>query len=82
MLPAPLKMPQVPQASKSPFREVRAYILFGTAVIATLVGGIGVWAASVDLAGAVLASGNVVVERQGGPHASRHNVADVLMQCS
>jgi HlyD family secretion protein len=49
-------------AQPSPFREVRAYIVFGIAVIATLLGGLGVWAATVDLAGAVLASGSVVVD--------------------
>jgi HlyD family secretion protein len=47
---------------RSPFREVRPYLAFGTLVIAVLVGGMGVWAESVDLAGAVLASGHVVVD--------------------
>lgn len=51
-----------PAKAPSPFREVRGYIVFGVAVIATLVGGLGVWAASIDLAGAVLATGNVVVD--------------------
>ncbi|HEX2839998.1 HlyD family type I secretion periplasmic adaptor subunit [Hyphomicrobium sp.] len=51
-----------PAKAPSPFREVRGYIVFGIAVIATLVGGLGVWAASIDLAGAVLATGNVVVD--------------------
>lgn len=48
--------------TQSPFHEVRAYVVFGIAVVATLVGGLGVWAATVDLAGAILASGNVVVD--------------------
>ena len=62
MLPATLKAPQAAGTPPSPFKEVRTYIVFGMAVIATLLGGIGVWAASVDLAGAVLASGSVVVD--------------------
>jgi len=51
-----------PAAAPSPFREVRGYIVFGLAVIVTLIGGLGVWAASVDLAGAVIAGGSVVVD--------------------
>jgi HlyD family secretion protein len=47
---------------RSPFREVRPYLAFGTLVIAVLVGGMGVWASAVDLAGAVLATGHVVVD--------------------
>ncbi len=46
----------------SPFREVRPYLLFGVTVVAVLAGGFGVWATSVDLAGAVLAGGSVVVD--------------------
>jgi HlyD family secretion protein len=57
-----LPPPNPPQKPASHFREVRAYIMFGLVVVATLLGGIGVWAASVDLAGAVLAGGNVVVD--------------------
>jgi membrane fusion protein, type I secretion system len=41
---------------------IRANILFGLAVSILLVGGIGAWAATTSLAGAVIASGNVVVE--------------------
>lgn len=53
-----------PAAAKepSPFREVRGYILFGLVIVATMVGGLGVWAATVDIAGAVLAMGSVVVD--------------------
>src|SRR5688572_30267642 len=58
-LPAPANASAKPG---SPFGEVRVYVMFGLAVIATLLGGLGVWAATVDLAGAVLASGNVVVD--------------------
>ena len=41
---------------------IRANILFGLAVSVLLVGGVGAWAATTSLAGAVIASGNVVVE--------------------
>ena len=41
---------------------IRANILFGLAVSILLVGGVGAWAATTSLAGAVIASGNVVVE--------------------
>ena len=41
---------------------IRANILFGLAVSVLLVGGIGAWAATTKLAGAVIASGTVVVE--------------------
>lgn len=57
-----LEGPMRPAAPASPFKEVRAYIVFGIAVVVTLLGGLGVWAASIDLAGAVLAAGNVVVD--------------------
>ena len=57
-----LEGPMRPAAPASPFKEVRAYIVFGIAVVVTLLGGLGVWAATIDLAGAVLAAGNVVVD--------------------
>ncbi len=41
---------------------IRANILFGLAVSILLVGGVGAWAATTSLAGAVIASGDVVVE--------------------
>src|SRR5262245_12559143 len=41
---------------------IRANIVFGMAVSILLVGGIGAWAATTSLAGAVIASGTVVVE--------------------
>lgn len=45
-----------------PSSDVRSYILGGTLVALLLVGGIGGWAATTDIAGAVLASGTVVVD--------------------
>jgi HlyD family secretion protein len=41
---------------------IRANVLFGLAVSTLLVGGVGAWAATTSLAGAVIAAGNVVVE--------------------
>ena len=41
---------------------IRANILFGLAVSVLLVGGVGAWAATTSLAGAVISSGTVVVE--------------------
>jgi HlyD family secretion protein len=55
-----LPPPSVP--APSPFSEARAYIIFGIVVIVILLGSLGVWAATVDLAGAVMAGGNVVVD--------------------
>lgn len=57
-----LPPPSVQAKQPSPFTEARAYIIFGLFVIVTLLGGLGVWAATVDLAGAVMAGGNVVVD--------------------
>lgn len=62
MNPEMLKLPQPPKTPASPFREVRGYIVFGIVVVATLFGGLGVWAASAELSGAILAVGNVVVD--------------------
>lgn len=56
------RTPSEPHRPKSPFAEVRRYILFGLAIIITLLGGIGVWAATVEISGAVLAMGSVVVD--------------------
>ena len=59
MHPAVLKSPLSPA---TPFSEARSYIVFGITVMILFFGGLGVWAATVDLAGAVLASGSVVVD--------------------
>jgi membrane fusion protein, type I secretion system len=49
-------------ASEKSDEGIRANILFGLTVSILLVGGIGAWAATTSLAGAVIASGTVVVE--------------------
>src|SRR5438552_16831057 len=43
-------------------RSIRAHIRIGLALVAGLVGGIGGWAALSDIAGAVIATGSVVVD--------------------
>lgn len=48
--------------SKVPSGEVGGYVALGVMVIVALLGGVGAWAASIDIAGAVLAPGNVVVD--------------------
>ncbi|MET0942050.1 MAG: HlyD family type I secretion periplasmic adaptor subunit [Mesorhizobium sp.] len=60
----PFKLPgsrSVHVAEKSG-EGIRGNILFGLAVSVLLVGGVGAWAATTSLAGAVIAAGNVVVE--------------------
>lgn len=47
---------------QAPLREVRKYLVLGVTVMALLLGGIGVWASTVEIAGAVMASGIVVVD--------------------
>src|SRR5690349_20689265 len=44
------------------FREAWSYIVFGIVVMVVFLGGVAGWAATVDLAGAVLATGSVVVD--------------------
>ncbi len=46
----------------SPMRGSGFYLMLGTFVTAVLAGGIGVWANTVELSGAVLAGGHVVVD--------------------
>ncbi|QND66579.1 HlyD family type I secretion periplasmic adaptor subunit [Mesorhizobium loti] len=43
-------------------RSIRRNLLGGTTVVALLVGGMGVWAGTVDISGAVISHGAVVVE--------------------
>lgn len=49
-------------SARSKLSSVTRYMLAGFIVIVTLVGGVGVWAAQTEIAGAVIASGLVVVE--------------------
>lgn len=61
--PAPFRLPgsnSVFAAEKS--QGIRANVLLGLAISVLLVGGLGVWAGTTSLAGAVIASGTVVVE--------------------
>ncbi|ESZ72274.1 hemolysin D [Mesorhizobium sp. L103C119B0] len=49
-------------ASEKSGEGIRANVLIGLAVSVVLVGGVGAWAATTSIAGAVIASGTVVVE--------------------
>lgn len=51
-----------PAPSADPRRDIRRASIFGIATIATLFATVGLWAATAPLAGAVIASGKVVVE--------------------
>jgi len=53
-----------PSRYPEPKADVAGYLFGGLAVIVGLLGGLSVWAAKTDIAGAVLASGVVVVESQ------------------
>ena len=43
-------------------RSIRRHLLAGSAAAALLVGGVGGWAAATELAGAVIAPGQLVVD--------------------
>ena len=47
---------------RDPRRAIRKLNLIGLAIVVVLVGGVGGWAATAQLAGAVIAPGTVVVE--------------------
>jgi len=51
-----------PQKRLDPGRDIRKAAIVGVATIALLFGTVGIWAATAPLAGAVIASGKVVVE--------------------
>jgi HlyD family secretion protein len=51
-------------------RSLRRHVLVGCAVLIGLVGGLGWWSASTQVAGAIVASGNIVVE--GGAKRVQH----------
>ena len=57
-------MTNEPQTTvQDPYRSgMRRYLMIGIAITAVLVGGIGGWAATSDIAGAVVASGSLVVD--------------------
>lgn len=55
------KLPKTPVRLDHKLTSVKGYIAFGFATLVFLIGGMGGWAATTDLAGAVLAPGTVVV---------------------
>ena len=44
------------------FADTRSYLIFGAVIVALLLGGIGIWSATSEIYGAVIAHGNVVVD--------------------
>src|SRR4051812_40156825 len=46
----------------APRRSIRRHLLAGVTLVVLLAGGVGGWAATTEFAGAVIASGNLVVE--------------------
>ena len=57
-----MKAAPAPQPAGVRNASVRGYMLAGAVVILLLVGGVGVWAAQTEIAGAVIAPGTVVVD--------------------
>lgn len=61
--PVPSSAPQpMPAGVESLHRSMRQLILAGAAIVILFIGGLGGWAATVPLAGAVVAGGQVVVD--------------------
>jgi HlyD family secretion protein len=62
--------------------SARGFILFGMSCVALLAGGIGTWAATATLSGAVIASGQLQVEsnRQVVQHPDGGVVGEILVQ--
>src|SRR2546427_9978000 len=48
--------------TKASRRSIRRHLFAGVAVVALLAGGVGGWASATEFAGAVIASGSVVVD--------------------
>ena len=60
--PGPARLPAPATAPGNPYQAIRKLNMIGLAIIVLLIGGIGGWAATMQLAGAVIAPGLVVVE--------------------
>ncbi len=53
----------VTESTRDPFRaSIRSYLLGGIAVTALLIGGVGGWASTTQIAGAIVAGGSLVVD--------------------
>ncbi len=59
--PEGAKLPKAPVRLDNKLTSVKSYVALGFATLVFLIGGMGGWAATTDLAGAVLAPGTVVV---------------------
>lgn len=53
---------KVTEASTSALASIRRYIIAGTVVVLVLTCGVGVWATTIEISGALIAPGTVVVE--------------------
>jgi membrane fusion protein, type I secretion system len=56
------KSPEMTQTSGRAHRSLRRHVMAGGAVLLALLGGLGGWAATTELSGAVVASGTLVVD--------------------
>ncbi len=72
-------MTQVPA---SPYQSILRHLIFGVAIVAFALFGIGGWAATMELAGAVIAQGSLVVEFsvKKVQHLSGGIVKEILVQ--
>src|SRR5438477_4679486 len=52
----------MPNGATASRRSIRRHLFAGVAVVALLAGGVGGWASATEFAGAVIASGSVVVD--------------------
>ena len=66
----------------SPYHSIRRHLIFGTAIVGFLLFGIGGWAATMELGGAVIAPGSLVVNSsvKKVQHLSGGIVKDILVQ--
>src|SRR6185312_5154166 len=78
---APIKAPAA-QAERNPRAAIRRINLFGITAVLVAVGGVGGWATTTELAGAVIAGGNVVVESnvKKVQHPNGGIVGEILVQ--
>jgi HlyD family secretion protein len=71
-----------PPAARNPRAAIRKINLIGVTAILVAIGGVGGWATTTELAGAVIASGNIVVESsvKKVQHPSGGIVGQILVQ--
>src|SRR5262245_59179843 len=76
------RRPAMITAEEDPRRTIRKLNLIGLVIVAVLIGGVGGWAATTQLAGAVIAPGTIVVESniKKVQHASGGVVGEILVK--